>query len=478
MRRALIVAAVLAGSPAAFADRGDGTALASVVEDTSPLVTTNGRGPMHDLMVYEPGAASVVERPGAIGTRILYLNDCKPNGCQVRSGGTDSRSDRSSIASTGVLTAFKYDDVTWNHIVTCVRDVMSPFNLQVTTTDPGTTPHFEVMIAGEGTAIGMDANTLGVSPYACNPNSNNNPTGLYIDNTLVFAFANMAYYATVQNQAEELCAVAAQELAHSFALDHVLDGGDPLTYFPFSGRRYYKDAMKCGSDCVSGTSPTGKSCTSTPNGLQAHACVCANGSSDQNDVQAMLSLFGAGTPAIPQVAIQSPAAGAKVHAGTHVEGTITADAAITQGEYLLDGTSIDVISAAPYIINLPATTTVGTHTLELAGTDVHGTKGTASTTFDVVEGGMLGDTCTGNGDCATSSCASDGTDKRCVQACDPTNNTCPDGFDCLAAGTGGVCWQSGGGSGGGGGCDTGGGGAGTLVFGLGFAALLFARRRS
>jgi hypothetical protein len=81
----------------------------------------------------------------------------------------------------------------------------------------------------------------------------------------------------------------------------------------------------------------------------------------------------------------------------------------------------------------------------------------------------------------SSQCTSDGDSKVCSQTCDTTTTTCPGGFDCTASGTTMVCLPSGGpGGGGGGGCDSGGGGVPLLpiLFGLGFAALVFTRRRA
>lgn len=97
-------------------------------------------------------------------------------------------------------------------------------------------------------------------------------------------------------------------------------------------------------------------------------------------------------------------------------------------------------------------------------------------------GGGVGSECTGNADCESDLCAAAGDEQRCVDPCTVGEGGCPDGFACLAAGSGGgVCWPSeGDGDGGGeeGVCSSGGGrgAAGTLALVLG-ATLVAARRR-
>jgi MYXO-CTERM domain-containing protein len=93
--------------------------------------------------------------------------------------------------------------------------------------------------------------------------------------------------------------------------------------------------------------------------------------------------------------------------------------------------------------------------------------------------GGLGSPCTGNADCASGQCASDGKGHEyCVEACDPAMAQCPSGFSCQATSTGatsGVCWP--GAEHGGGGCSAGSGAGAPLLFVLGLAGMLITRRR-
>ena len=93
------------------------------------------------------------------------------------------------------------------------------FGVEIVTTNPSPSPHFEIVIAGSPTNLGLSSGIGGISPFSCQQ---------YIPNSLVFAFANISIY---RNDVDEICATAAQEIAHSFALDHVIDPSDPLTYF-------------------------------------------------------------------------------------------------------------------------------------------------------------------------------------------------------------------------------------------------------
>ncbi len=89
--------------------------------------------------------------------------------------------------------------------------------------------------------------------------------------------------------------------------------------------------------------------------------------------------------------------------------------------------------------------------------------------------GGLGADCTGPEQCDTGQCATGDGGQLCTGTCTVGASECPSDFDCLDTGNGsGVCWPS---NAGGGCCDTGGQGAPTMLFGLGFVALLWRRKR-
>ncbi len=459
--------------------------------DGTTVFYNSGRFGLHFVSptrLVTPGAP-----PPAVDTHILFMNKCTGN-CTVGSGNTDNRTDKSDIGH-GSLTQFNQSAAVWSQVMTCMQQTFSRFNVTITDVDPGTTPHMEVMVAGTGAQIGMPSGVLGVADFPCQSIGN---CSTFMSNALVFDFANDPYYS---NNPLEICSTAAQEIAHTWALDHVVDASDPMTYNNYNGLRQYKDNQKCGSDCQGGQSPFGQACTGS-GGNATH--ICALGQATQNEVTLITSLFGSSAPDTtpPTVTITSPANNASVMPGFSIAATVTDDQAVGMAEAKLDGTSLGVKTSAPFTWTAPQNLTQGAHHLEVVGTDLKGN--TANAAIDVSYGtactqnsdctganevcnngvcvagpgaqGGLGSPCTGNADCASGSCGDDGSgNKYCVSACNPAASTCPSGFSCLDSGGGaGVCWP--GESGGGGGCSTSGGqGAGLILLGLG--ALLAGRRR-
>ncbi|MGE5182625.1 MAG: Ig-like domain-containing protein [Acidobacteriota bacterium] len=436
----------------------------------------------------------------AADTHVLYMNPCKPSGCTVHAGNTDNTSDTSDIAnSTITLSAWNQSQQVWDDTMACMRETFSRFNVTVTDVDPGTAPHMEVMVAGVATQLlGSQGNGVGgIADFPCNQVGQ---CDSFMPNALVFAFANDPYYA---NDPLEICSTAAQEIAHTWALDHVVDASDPMTYNPYSGMREYHDGEKCGSDCQGGQSPFGLTCSGT-GGQATHTCT-GTGTATQDEVSTMFTLFGSSKPDTmpPSVTITAPATGASVQPGFTITANITDDVDVVSGEAKLDGTSLGKVGA-PYSWKTPSTLAPGNHHIEVIGVD--GAGNMTSATVDVGYGqackatsdcmnkgdicdnghcvpgpttpGGLGSTCTQNSDCASNECGNDGQGHEfCVESCNPMSSTCPGGFSCVStAGTGGVCWP--GADNGGGGCDSSssGNGAFAMIGLLGFA-LVFTRRR-
>ncbi|MDX2092749.1 MAG: Ig-like domain-containing protein [Kofleriaceae bacterium] len=491
MKRVLLCVAVLvAGVGSASAQSktwrpGEGD---SIDEDTAPQVLM--ARPRTERVWVDIDPSTVLP---AVNSNKIYLNNCKPNGCVVRGGGSASSLDGSGyqgtwpINGTRTLTPFSGSDATWNNVVACVKDVFTRFGVEITTTNPSPAPHFEIMIAGSPTDLGMSPSTGGVSQFSCGQQ--------YIPNSLVFAFQKVW-----GSDVEEICSTAAQEIAHSFTLDHVTDASDPLTYFGYSGRRQFKDAqVQCGSDCVNGVSPFNAQCTG--NNRQNHPCACT-GQNTQNSVQTIKALFGSGTPTPPVVKIINPKLGAVVAPGFPVNVEATDDNGIGRVELYVNNTLAQTLISQPFAFNAPMSLGQGTHNVKAIAFDLFGTSGEATTSVvigdpcskpadctkdtDTCIGGRcvpgpgtqggLGTTCNSGLECASGQCAQDSAgSKYCVESCELGAGQCPDDFGCLDAGGKGVCWP-GYDDGTGGICSAGGSG-GAITMGLAFASLLFARRR-
>lgn len=460
--------------------RISGVAVVACVAFASSARADRPKLVMHQVHL-APGAV-----PSVINSHILFLNRCK-NGCKVKTGYTDSRTDTSDIGQ-GTLTPYAYGDASWNAVVSCVKQTMSQFNITVTDVDPGTVDHFEVMAAGSPQQLGLPAQVGGIADFACQaPGS----CQQYIPDALVFDFSDV-WGGSVNDD----CSTIAQEIAHTWSLDHVAVASDPMTYFPYSGMRHYQDNVMCGSDCVNGQSPFGLQC----NG-QYHTCM-STGTATQNDVQTILKLFGPAGAQAPTLKITSPADGAAVQAGFELDATCTSGDGIQEVDLSIDGVPKLTLTASPFKFMTPASLADGSHKIDIlcatnkeatstASINVivgqHCTKDSDCPMNDVCFGGAciagmgatggLGTACTGNEQCTSGECASDGTNQVCVVPCDLNNDQCPSGFGCEQAGAGGVCWPGAAHGGSGGGCDAGGSPGGALALGFGVVALLVVRRR-
>lgn len=413
---------------------------------------------------------------GAPGSRLVYLNKCEGN-CVVRAGFESSINNTSSIISgTRTIQEFAYSDSVWQAVVACVRETYAPFNISITDQDPGSVNHWEAIVAGEPQQAGFSSGVGGVSPW--------DPVNCsIINNSITYSFANI--YGPDVNQ---ICWTVAQEVAHSFGLDHEYLREDPMTYLsgsslPGGVKRFQDVNAQCGE-------------------FSPRQCEC---SQTQNSVQKILSIFGSATPTPPVITFDSPTNGQSVSPGFSVRVSIADDNGVADVTLVVDGQTIDTISTSPYVFNTPETLSEGTHTLVVRATDNQGTEGSAQISVNIgppcetpgdcaaqgdnltcvggrcVPGegadGGLGDTCMEDSECFSGRCETATTgESYCVEACTPGSSDCPGGFQCISAG---VCWP-GDDDGGFFGCSTGDDGrVPTLPIALGAAlgALVLRRRR-
>ncbi len=383
-----------------------------------------------DVPVQTPPAA-------APASRLIYMHRCPLAGCTVRPGIEDARLDTSSIPDGEVaLTGFRQSEEVWQRVMTCMRATYAPSNIGVTDVDPGNVPHYENMVGGRATELRADlAGAGGVAPFTCDE----------IPNAISFTFD------VYGPDADALCWTAAQETAHAFGLEHEYNAADPMTYLNGgpSMKRFQATDSPCGE-------------------FQATSCRCTN-QPTQNSYQHILDMFGPGEPTAPTIAIKSPSAGAEVQPGFFVRVTATDDVGVDRVELWIDGVDTGVASATPpYTVAAPRTIAQGAHSVEIKAFDVQGTPASAMLDVDVgppctaskgcdgddvcvmgvcVAGpdtpGGLGAFCNANTECLSFNCVTSSTgDKACAESCDLSAGSCPSGFACLAAGDGGVCWES------------------------------------
>jgi MYXO-CTERM domain-containing protein len=420
-------------------------------------------------------------------TKLIFLNRCK-GGCELfdaPGGETDARYNTSYILNDAIqsepgpsrtVPEWKHGDAAWDELVQCVKDLYAPYDVTVTDVDPGESIfHHEAIVAGVAEDIGY-ANAGGVAPSICFLNNN----------AISFTFAN-----TYPNNPIYICEIVGQETAHSFGLEHAMDCSDPMTYLPRCGRQFFRDkTTRCGTD------------------TELDECTC--GGSAQNSHRWLLGVLGANPVPVPgpDITFVSPTADSMVTDGFLISVNAMHMRGIGHVEFWINGTMYKSVAGHPYNqvtrtydfeapalpdgimdIEIRATNDIGSESTKT----ITVTKGAPCQTADTCAAGQLcengrclfppptgalGDECASDAECTTGLCPLYGEDQRCSQFCfpTPTENTCPDQFECLAISTtNGICWPTKGG--GGGGCSTSGdrGGSSSLVLVL--LGLIFAIRR-
>lgn len=404
---------------------------------------------------YVPAGPNDYGTPGGTPiSKIIFLNRCV-GGCTVSPGPNDARyntAQASIVAQTSTLTEWEHGDQVWDDMVDCVKEIYAPFDVQVVTTDPGEKMfHHEAIVAGTPEDIGYDNQALGVAPISstCEP----------FNNVMSFTFANAA----IRN-ARFICEIVAQESAHAFGLDHLMDCTDPMTYLPNCGPKYFRDrVMTCGE-------------------FSDRACFC--GGNAQNSHRKLLSTFGANPTPVPGpvIDIQLPIANSTVEEGFQIRFTTSDARTVKKAEIVFNGTVFHTLDGQGwpetdnYVWNAPANLADGIIDVEIrsyndldvmTSTLVTVTKGAPCTSADQCSAGQacnggrcawppptigLGEPCTNNMECISGLCPANGGEQLCSEFCTPTvADQCTEGFECLPAGSpgSGVCWPA---EGDGGGC--------------------------
>jgi len=420
--------------------------------------------PPRGAMIRTPGRATTA---ADVSSRIIFVRRCPSGGCVIRMGtDDDSRTDTSSIAmGDRTIGSYKAGDTIWNQMMQCVRDTYAPFNIMITDVDPGNVPHFEHVVGGLSADLRNDlgSNVVGVAPFDC----------AEIPNAITFTFSDG--YGTSPDP-NELCWTVAQETAHAFGLEHEVLSSDPMTYLAGPLPKHFQSAdVQCGE-------------------YAARACQCGNAT--QNSYKHIVTMFGAGNPTPPTVAIKSPGDGKTVQPHFAVQIDAMDDTAIDHVELWIDGALAGMTMTAPYVIDAPDLDE-GPHTVEARAFDVQETPASAQIMVDLgppctrssvcqgtdvcVSGqcvagpgvaGGLGSFCTESHECLSMQCTttSDG-HMYCTGTCDPsTSGSCPEDFACVANGDMGVCLPTGGGC-----CDARAAPGGPAM--LAFAVVLVLRRR-
>ena len=244
----------------------------------------------------------------------IFLNR---NGGTFSPGQDDSRRNTSIVPrQTSTVSAFPYNDAAWRGVVECVTAQFAAFNVVMVEVEPPSNERYvEHVIGGSPGEMGLPNGVGGVAPI------DNFNCGL-LDTAINFTFA--AVYGDVGS----ICETAAQEIAHSFSLDHEFKCQDPMTYLGGCGAKTFQNTEEsCGE-------------------FEPRSCNCNR--STQNSVRIMLEKLGPsdGTPVEPPpvdptpptVAITSPINNATLLQDSTIVVTATAtdNLAIAATELLWD----------------------------------------------------------------------------------------------------------------------------------------------
>ncbi len=295
--------------------------------------------------VLPPSGDSTITGTTALAqSKVIYLNK---NGVTLQPGNNDSRTNRSTLASQATtLPAWNVSATTWTATVTCMKELFAPFDVQVTETDPGQTPHIEAVFGGSPGMLGMPNGVAGVSPFTTDCS--------IIENSIVFTFTNV-----IPADARLACEIMAQEVAHSYGLDHELLASDPMTYLDYTGNRTFKNqTVSCGED------------TTRPCGINGSTC-----RANQNSVQLLTDRLGAksGDAIAPTGSITSPSVGATVPPGFNLYVNAADNVAVASAKLYVDGAQSDMQSGAgPFTFATSSTLSEGSHKFKVDVADAAG----------------------------------------------------------------------------------------------------------
>ena len=156
----------------------------------------------------------------------------------------------------------------------------------------------------------------------------------------------------------------AQEIAHSYGLDHELLAPDPMSYLPYSGHRTFQDQVaSCGE--------------STP-----RPCACGPTQSSYQLLLERLGAAGTGDIDAPSLAITAPSDGAVVEPGFLITADVSDDVAVTDTTLSIDGTVVASRTVAPWKFAATDDLAPGPHSITIAASDGTNTS-TQTITIDV-----------------------------------------------------------------------------------------------
>ncbi|MBA3464843.1 MAG: hypothetical protein H0T46_33225 [Deltaproteobacteria bacterium] len=157
---------------------------------------------------------------------IVYLSR---DGVDLRPGRNNSHAGTSSlIEEPATIGPWETTPEVWAETVACVREVYAPFAVTITEEEPGNVPYIQAVFGGSPLDLDMPRSYAGISPFRGDCS--------VIERSIVFAFTDI-----LPPDAQTVCHTIAQEIGHSFGLDHVLMDSDPMSTAHKPGKRAFVD---------------------------------------------------------------------------------------------------------------------------------------------------------------------------------------------------------------------------------------------
>ena len=304
-----------------------------------------GKSTINDLQFARQVLPAVGPTVSALAqSRVVYLNK---NGVTVSPGNNDARTNRSTIAAQATtIQPWNVSATTWTATVNCMKELFAPFDVTITETDPGQVPHMEAVFGGSPGQLGLPQGVAGVSPFTTDC--------AIIENSIVYTFTNV-----IPADARLACEIMAQEVAHSYGLDHELLASDPMTYLDYNGNRTFKNQVaSCGED------------TQRPCGINGSTC-----RANQNSVALLTERLGAktGDTTPPTGTIASPSSGAIVPPGFNIYVNAADNTMVASAKLSIDGTLAETkTGGGPFTFTAPSTLSQASHRLKVEIADLAG----------------------------------------------------------------------------------------------------------
>ncbi len=163
-------------------------------------------------------------------SKIIYLNRDKVT---IAPGPDDAPDAVSSVVAAlhpkgpATLPGWKGSKKAWGQVVTCVRNLFLPFDVQVVEQRPLGDDFVMVAVGGRPKDLGSkDKHVSGLAPFS----------GGVIPKAVVFGFA-----AQVGHDVNVVCETIGMEVAHAYGLDHAYLCKDVMTYLPGCKKRKFVD---------------------------------------------------------------------------------------------------------------------------------------------------------------------------------------------------------------------------------------------